>query len=328
MRPAMDLLSPLLVLLGFLAASALMLWRLERLLGRGFGGTLLGTLITPYCSGLGNLVFVYLMLREGGDGGAVVINCIVNNVTNLTLLLGLPALFWSLAVMPAKRAKGRKPPRRERREGGLTRLGLLFSLFAAGCFLVAITILGSDGRLDQRDGLILVGLFFFWQSYSLYEVLRDHVSEKRPLGAAVFGDLGLLLAAAGAQYGALEYLVSWVGTHGEGVLAPEHLGWLSGWLMVVPNAFLAFYYAARHQPGIVYSAQLGDGHICLPFCLGLFAVFRVVELPALFLPALGVLAAALSVHALFLLVAGRLPRWAGATLVAAYGVFCYLGWAG
>ena len=41
----------------FLAASALMIWRLEALGRKGFEGTVLGTVIMPYCSGVGNLVF-------------------------------------------------------------------------------------------------------------------------------------------------------------------------------------------------------------------------------------------------------------------------------
>jgi cation:H+ antiporter len=51
-----------------------------------------------------------------------------------------------------------------------------------------------------------------------------------------------------------------------------NLGWLSGWLMVVPNALLAFFYAARRRADIAYASQVGDGHICIPLCLGLSAV--------------------------------------------------------
>src|SRR3954467_10345005 len=86
----------------FLGVSLLMLWRLEAMLDQGLEGTALGTLLLPYCSGLGNLVFVYLMISRKGSPAEVVTNCLVNNVTNLTLLLGVPALCWGLAVMPAK----------------------------------------------------------------------------------------------------------------------------------------------------------------------------------------------------------------------------------
>ena len=48
--------APWLFLALFLAASLLMLWRLEAMSARGFEGTVLGTLVMPYCSGMGNLI--------------------------------------------------------------------------------------------------------------------------------------------------------------------------------------------------------------------------------------------------------------------------------
>ena len=41
----------------FFAASFLMIWRLGALEKNGLEGTVLGTLIMPYCSGLSNLIF-------------------------------------------------------------------------------------------------------------------------------------------------------------------------------------------------------------------------------------------------------------------------------
>ena len=43
-----------------------MVWRLEAMLDHGLEGTALGTLLMPYCSGLGNLIFVGLMLTRQG----------------------------------------------------------------------------------------------------------------------------------------------------------------------------------------------------------------------------------------------------------------------
>ncbi|HXS19172.1 MAG TPA: hypothetical protein VN764_18365, partial [Polyangiaceae bacterium] len=101
---------PLTYLLVFVGVSLLMLWRLESLLDHGLEGTALGTLMLPYCSGLGNLIFVALMIDRKGSAGQVMTNCLVNNVTNLTLLLGLPAVLWGLQVVPAATGggKGRK----------------------------------------------------------------------------------------------------------------------------------------------------------------------------------------------------------------------------
>jgi cation:H+ antiporter len=83
----------------FLGLSLLIMWRLEAMLDHGLEGTALGTLIMPYCSGLGNLIFVGLMISKRGAPGEVLTNCLVNNVTNLTVLLGLPAMIWGLAVV-------------------------------------------------------------------------------------------------------------------------------------------------------------------------------------------------------------------------------------
>ena len=77
-------------------------------------GLMLGTLMLPYCSGLGNLLFVLLILRDGGDRGEVVVNALLNNVTNLTLLLGLPALIWGLVLIPRATAKKAGSARRSR----------------------------------------------------------------------------------------------------------------------------------------------------------------------------------------------------------------------
>ena len=51
----------------FVAASLLMIWRLEAMSARGFEGTVLGTLVMPYCSGLGNLIFAFILGRTGGS---------------------------------------------------------------------------------------------------------------------------------------------------------------------------------------------------------------------------------------------------------------------
>jgi hypothetical protein len=67
-------------------------FRLNVLERKGLEGTVLGTLVMPYASGFPNLMFAFSLGRQGGSGSVIVENCIVNNVTNLTLLIGLPAL--------------------------------------------------------------------------------------------------------------------------------------------------------------------------------------------------------------------------------------------
>ncbi|MFP4282759.1 MAG: sodium:calcium symporter [Opitutales bacterium] len=314
---------PLVAVFTFLAGSGLILWRLEALGRRGFQGTLLGTLVTPYCSGLGNLVFVAVMLRAGGAGEEVLVNSLVNNATNLTLLLGLPAIFWALAVIPAGRARPRS--RKVRQVLEQSRLGLCLSLVAAGFFVGVLWWLGRDGTLGRTDGGTLVALFLFWQTYSVYEVLRAHVSGAGLLSPWLVVDVAILLLAAVGQYWSIEHLVGWVMAQDSGWIRPDHLGWLSGWLMVAPNALLALYYARQNKPDIVYSSQVGDGHICIPLCVGLFALVEPIPVPAFLDTAALILGAAIALHLALLAILGRLPRWAGVALVGAYGAFCYWG---
>ena len=100
--------APWLFLALFLAASFLMLWRLEALSVAGFHGTLLGALILPYCSGLGNIIFAVILGQTGGSGSDVMVNSLVNNLTNFTFVLGVPALIWGINLRPP--AGPAKPP--------------------------------------------------------------------------------------------------------------------------------------------------------------------------------------------------------------------------
>src|SRR6185436_3391648 len=121
--------APLLFLALFITASALMIWRLEAMSEGGFEGTVLGTLIMPYCSGIGNLIFAFVLGRQGGPGTEVMTNALVNNVTNMTLLIGLPAIFWRMTVMPASKGKSKKRAG-IKQQHKLNRLSLLLTLTA------------------------------------------------------------------------------------------------------------------------------------------------------------------------------------------------------
>jgi len=88
---------------------------------------------------------------------------------------------------------------------------------------------------------------------------------------------------------------------------------------------LALYYGWRRKLEVVYSSQVGDGHICIPLCLGLYALFQPLTLPPIFLTGVYLLAGATGVHLLFIGTMGKLPRGAGFALVAAYGYFLKIG---
>jgi cation:H+ antiporter len=126
-------------------------------------------------------------------------------------------------------------------------------------------------------------------------------------------------------YLSVDWLVAWVLKIRTGFISAKHLGWLSGWLMVLPNATLALYYGWTGRPEVVYTSQVGDSHICIPLCVGLYALFQPLFMPAFFQTGMVMLVGATLLHFFFVAVFGYLPRVVGGVLVAAYGVFLYKG---
>jgi len=312
----------------FLAASYLTIWRLERMAEGGLEGTVLGTLVMPYFSGLGNLIFAYITGRDHGLATDVLTMCLVNNVTNMTLILGLPAIIWTLNIVPAKKEGAQKPAKSKKagRVNEINRLSLLLTLMAILFFTGTTWAVGSDGKIDFVDGLVLIGMFLFWQCFHVYEVLKTNAQQNKSLNWMLAIDAVLLLIGAYAVYISTDWLVQWVkGLHGKGLLNKDYLGWLSGWLNVLPNAMLAFYYGWTRRPEVVYTSQVGDSHICIPLCIGIFALFQPIPTPAFFTTSLIILLGATLVHFLFIGALGRLPRFVGVALTLAYLYFLKVG---
>lgn len=312
----------LIYLLLFFGATALMIWRTELMMTRGLEGTALGTLIMPYSSGLGNLIFVFVVASQRNGGREVVVNCLVNNVTNLTLLIGLPAALWGLTVVGGKRRRVRV---REKRAQQVNRLSLLLTAVAVLFFSGATWALGRDGSLDLGDGMVLIGLFLFWQVFHVYDVMKSNVHARRGISPLLAVDVLLLLVGGFLLVASLNGLVSWMATVQVSWLGDDQLGWLSGWLMVLPNATLALYYGWKRQADVVYASQIGDGHICIPLCIGVSAVLNPIRLPDVFEAGMILLVGAAILHLLVLATFGRMPRVLGILLILAYGVFLYQG---
>jgi len=313
--------APWLFLALFLVASFLMLWRLEAMSKSGFEGTVLGTLVMPYCSGMGNLIFAFILGRSGGSGADVMTNSLVNNVTNMTLVLGLPAIFWRMSVLPQQKKNGKTG----NKASELNRLSLLLTLVAVLFFTGAVWALGRNGEIGFNEGLVLVGLFFFWQCFHFFEVLKSNVRQGKSLGWTLPFDLALLGICAYGIYVSTGWLVNWISGIPAGFISARNLGWLSGWLMVLPNAVLALYYGWRGQPETVYASQVGDAHVSIPLCIGIYALYRPMAVPPYFQTGMFILLGATLVHLFFVTLFGKLPHFVGWVLVAAYGYFLYRG---
>ena len=312
----------------FLSACFLMITRLNAVEKNGFEGTIVGTLVMPYFSGFPNLCFAYLMAKSGNNGHLVLENCLVNNVTNLTLILALPALFWGMNLFPETREKPQKTKANETKphETKINYLSLLLSLLALIFFTAALWQVGRDGVIKGSDGWILVGLFLFWQIFHIFEVLKSNAREDRKIKTRILVDLIIIGICAWAIFSSINGLVEWITLHGRGVFAKKNLGVLSGLFMVLPNGFLALYYAAVHRADIAYSSQIGDCHICIPLCIGIFALFSPIRIPSSFETGvyciMGAGAGLFLVTALF----GKLHRWAGVILMGLYGFFLFKGY--
>jgi len=312
---------PLFQLAIFALANWVMIWRLHVMESKGFEGTVLGTLIMPYCSGFANLVFAFVMSKSASNGGAVIENALVNNVTNLTLILGLTALFGTATLLPKTKTLQKIHAEFSR----LNRLNLLLTLLALFLFTGTLWALGNDNELNRYDGIILIGLFLFWQILHVFEVLKDNIRKSRKIHWSIVIDLTLIAISAYGIYFSVEHLVDWFSTTHNPIFSFAKIGWFSGLLMVLPNAFIALYYAWLGRQDIVISSQIGDGHICIPMCIGLFAVFNPIQLPSSFLMGTYLILGAGLVHFLTIGILGRIPRFVGVGLIGAYAFFLYNG---
>ena len=210
-----------------------MIWRLESMTETGVEGTVLGTLVMPYCSGMGNLIFAFVLGKKGGSGAEVLTNSLVNNVTNMTLLIGLPTILWGMTVVPAGNTKNSKKKKGDAKEQQINRLSLLLTLTAVLFFTGAVWALGRDGKIDSSDGLVLIGLFVFWQCFHVFDVLKTNVRQNKSFSWMLPLDLALLAIGSYAIYLSTDWLVDWIsGAHGSFISA-KNIGWLSGWLMVL-----------------------------------------------------------------------------------------------
>jgi cation:H+ antiporter len=150
-----------------------MVWRLESMAAEGMEGTVLGTVVMPYCTGMSNLIFAIVLGMHGGSGAEVVTNCLVNNVTNLTLLVGFPAALWGMSVLPDKAAKSGQDCSHH-----LKRLSMMLTLMAVLFFTGTAWVVGRRREIGLGEGLILIGLFLCWQAFHVLKRLAGRAAQR------------------------------------------------------------------------------------------------------------------------------------------------------
>jgi cation:H+ antiporter len=199
------------------------------------------------------------------------------------------------------------------------------TLGAVLLFTVAAWTVTWQKQIGFLGGVVLVALFFLWQAFHVLAVLQANRKRKRFIGPMLAMNLLLLTVCAYAIYVSTAWLVAWVSSIKTGWISVKYLGWLSGWLDVLPNAVLAFYYGWRCQPQVVYTSQIGDGHICIPLCLGLFALCRPMVVPTFFGPGVLLLCLVALLHLICIWRWGSLPRAVGWLLTGAFLLFLFEG---
>jgi cation:H+ antiporter len=231
-----------------------------------------------------------------------------------------------MSVLPPEKAqKSKKKKANQQQVHKINRLSLLLTLIAVIFFTGVVWALASDGKLGFTDGLVMIGLFLFWQAFHVYDVLKTNVRQNKSFGWMLIVNLGLLGLGAYAIYLSTSWLVDWLSSIHSGFVSAKHLGWLSGWLMVLPNGLLALYYARRGNPEVVYTSQVGDGHISIPLSVGIYALYRPIDVPSFFYAGAAILLTAAIAHFVLVAIFGRLPRFMGWILTATYVVFLYKG---
>jgi len=108
---------------------------------KGFEGTVLGTLVMPYCTAWGNLIFAFILGSNGGLRRGCDDHSLVTNITNMTLVLGLPPFYGQPGSADAKERKQSGQAKR----GKLNRLSLFAHAHWGFVFTGAVLAMGRNG---------------------------------------------------------------------------------------------------------------------------------------------------------------------------------------
>ena len=129
-------------------------------------------------------------------------------------------------------------------------------------------------------------------------------------------DLVLLAIGAYAIYVSTDWLVDWISKIHTGFISAKYMGWLSGWLMVLPNAIARrLLRAGRNGRKSFTPRRWATPTSAFPCASACSPCSKQSELPVISsAPSIVILLGATLVHFFFIAAFGRLPRFVGCAL--------------
>lgn len=241
-------------------ATQIVILVLNHLQSRKYGTVLLGTLVTPLCTGFPNLI-VGLFGQERLQGDLVLQLNIGNNLANTSLVAGL--LLFAAGPLRVRPGKGKS---KKAKRANLDQ-NLAFIFLWAGT--IALFVLAIDGAVSRTDGFGLVCIYI---CYQLISIRRRKIPKKQHLR---FIGIGLILGLLAVSAFLIErsLLVLGVALERVGHLFPgNQLGLFLGLLMVIPESFLLLRLAFK-EGSLGLSGLVGDCLVSIPLVVGLTAIF-------------------------------------------------------
>ena len=247
---------------------------------------------------------VSIMGSIQGNGDIAVGNVVGSNVLNVLIILGLSAVVLPLIVQKN-------------------------TVYIEVPFVIAVTVilllLGLDGKIGRIDGVIFLLLFIVYLVY-LYICARKNKEEpleepekQKPLWLSIlFTVLGLAIVIAGSQFtvDTATFLAKKIG------LSERIIG-----LTIValgtslPELFTSVSASRKNNPDIAIGNIIGSNIFNIIFVLGLASVISPLSFAKDFIIDAFFAIGAVVMLLLIVLPKKRLPRWAGALMLASYVVY-------
>lgn len=212
---------------------------------------LVGLLLLPLITGLPNL-FVSIGSVLRGFPELVYLNNVGNTIGNLTIALGLTALFGKQFII---------------KNVALVRRDAFFLIIST---LVTVLLM-ADGFLSSLDGLVLILVFGFY----IINLHREETKKVKPSEISVFKpSLFIFVALIVMFFGAVliadgaKTLVDLTG------LSKTFVGViLVGLALILPETSVMLLASKRGKLGLSFGNLVGDTLISVPFIVGLIAIF-------------------------------------------------------